>query len=289
MSRALRAALLLAIAALLCAARSWALQLPDDRGRAIAFDQPPRRIVSLLPSLTETVCALQACERLVGTDRYSDWPASIARLPKVGGGLDPDLEAIVRLHPDLVLLGTDSRAAARLEALGLKVFAVEAQTYADVRRVTRRVAAILGAAGADRLWAQTQEQVAQAAATLPPRARALRVYFEVSGELYAAGAGSFIGDTLARLGAVNIVPASLGPFPKLNPEFVVRAAPDVIMETQREATDFSRRPGWSALRAVREHRICAFDRGRAAVLLHPGPRIGEAARLLADCLREQAP
>ena len=89
------------------------VQLTDDRGRSIALAQPPRRIVSLLPSLTESVCALGQCARLVGVDRYSNWPDSIASLPRVGGGLDPSIEAVVALRPDVVLMATSSRSAAR--------------------------------------------------------------------------------------------------------------------------------------------------------------------------------
>jgi iron complex transport system substrate-binding protein len=100
-------------------AQAQAVQITDDRGRAVMLPRPPQRIVSLLPSLTETVCALDQCHRLVGVDRYSNWPESITRLPQVGGGLDPNIEAIVALRPDVVLLATSSRASARLEQLGM--------------------------------------------------------------------------------------------------------------------------------------------------------------------------
>ena len=77
-----------------------AYQVTDDRGVSVSFAQPPRRIVSLLPSLTETVCALGQCDRLVGVDRYSNYPDRVKKLPQVGGGLDPNIEAIVALKPD---------------------------------------------------------------------------------------------------------------------------------------------------------------------------------------------
>ena len=87
-----------------------ALELVDDRGVRVVLDHPPQRIVSLLPSLTEMVCDLGQCRRLVGVDRYSNYPAHVRSLPKVGGGLDPSLELIVGLRPDLVLLATSSPA-----------------------------------------------------------------------------------------------------------------------------------------------------------------------------------
>ena len=108
---------IVATLALLCVmalAPALALQVTDDRGMTVNFAQTPRRIVSLLPSLTESVCALDQCQRLVGVDRYSNYPASVQRLPKVGGGLDPNIEAIVALKPDAVILAISSRASERL-------------------------------------------------------------------------------------------------------------------------------------------------------------------------------
>ncbi len=87
--------------------------LLDDRGAAVAVLPVPQRIVSLLPSLTESVCALGQCAKLVGVDRYSDYPASVRSLPMVGGGLDPNIEAIVALSPDLVLVASSAPGTER--------------------------------------------------------------------------------------------------------------------------------------------------------------------------------
>src|SRR5688572_25539015 len=120
---------------LAAAAGAHALQVTDDRGTRVDFAQPPQRIVSLLPSLTEFVCALQACDRLVGVDDYSNHPAWVRSLPHVGGLEDARIESIVALKPDLVLVPTSSRALDRLQSLGLKVLALEPRTFADVQRV----------------------------------------------------------------------------------------------------------------------------------------------------------
>ena len=204
-------------------ARAQPVQVTDDRGRAVTLPRPPQRIVSLLPSLTETICALDQCHRLVGVDRYSNWPESVTRLPQVGGGLDPNIEAIVALRPDVVLMATSSRASARLEQLGLAVVALEPKTHADVQRVMGKLGQVLAVPDAQRVWRHIDAAVEAAAQSVPPTAQGVRVYFEVNRGPYGAGASSFIGETLTRLGARNILPASLGPFPKLNPEFVVRA------------------------------------------------------------------
>lgn len=296
--RALRSLALLLLALALPAGAAAATQaqsvsVRDDRGRVLELAQAPQRIVSLLPSLTESVCALGQCRRLVGVDRYSNWPeAELAALPKVGGGLDPSIEAIVALRPDLVLASTSSgRALDRLEALGLNVVALEATTHADVRRVLGVVGALLGLVpqqGAERLWREIDAGVQAAAATLPPRARQARVYFEVGRGPYAAGAASFLGQTLTRLGARNVVPAALGPFPRLNPEFIVRADPDIIMLGNRMQA-LAPNPGWAGLRAVREQRVCAFDQRQLDLLVRPGPRLAEGARIMARCLADKAP
>jgi iron complex transport system substrate-binding protein len=264
-----------------------ALQFTDDRGINISLTQPPQRIVSLLPSLTEMVCALDQCQRLVGVDRYSNFPASVRALPQVGGGLDPSIEAVVALKPDVVLMAISARAGERLQALGIKVVALEPKTHADVRRVLETMGVLLGVQDAQRVWRVIDAGVSAAAQSLPSAARSTRVYFEASSGPYAAGESSFIGETLARLGVKNIVPSSLGPFPKLNPEFVVRANPDLIMVGDTNYIGMEQRPGWSSMRALREQRVCLFNRDEADMLVRPGPRMAEGARIMARCVTDK--
>lgn len=201
----------------------------DDRGAVHRFAVPPQRIVSLLPSITESVCALGACARLVGVDRYSNAPAQVDALPKLGGLDDAQVERIVALKPDVVLAGTSARVTDRLESLGLAVVLLESKTHADVQRSLGLIATLLGTPSeGDRVWEGIQRDIAIAAARVPLALRGQRVYFEVASAPYAAGTASFIGQTLVRLGLGNVVPAELGPFPKLNPEFVVRSRPDIV-------------------------------------------------------------
>ncbi len=256
----------------------------DDRGVRVTLQAPPRRIVSLLPSLTETVCALGACERLVAVDTYSNWPPPVRALPHVGGVDDAQVESILALRPDLVLAATSTRALVRLESLGLTVLALEPRTLEDFRRVAGQLDRALGTVNAPGLLQRVDSALAQAAGTLSPSQRGVRVYFEVSSAPYAASESSFIGQLLGRIGASNVVPGSMGPFPKLNPEFIVRADPQVIMVTDRASGDVSLRPGWSALSAVRAGRVCAFTPAQSDVLVRPGPRMAEGARLMVACI-----
>ena len=274
--------------AIVCAAQ--AIVLRDDRQVDVTINQPPQRIVSLLPSLTETVCALGQCQKLVGVDRYSNWPERIAHLPRMGGGLDPNIESVVAVRPDLVLMATSARGAARFEALGLKVLALEPNTYNDVRRVMQIVAKALAVpeVESERAWRSIDEAVNAAVQSIPTQAKGQLVYFEVGPAPYGASESSFMGQTLDRLGARNILPASLGPFPKINPEFVVRAQPDLIMVGDSSFAEMATRPGWQNMRAIRSQRVCHFKAEESDVLMRAGPRMDEAARLMVQCLINKA-
>ena len=278
-------ALALCLLGLLSSA-AQAVSVLDDQQQAITFTSPPQRIVSLLPSLTETVCALGQCHKLVGVDRYSNWPESVRGLPRMGGGIDPNIESIVAQKPDLVLLAGSTRGVERLQSLGVKLLRLEPRTHADVQRVLRSVADALGlpAAEAERVWRGIDAGVQAAVDSIGAQARSQRVYFEVSPTPYGASESSFIGETLQRMGVRNILPASLGPFPQVNPEFVVRAQPDVIMAGDSSRAGMLQRPGWAQMRAVRDGRICAFPPEQADIVVRAGPRMAEGARLMAQCL-----
>lgn len=274
---------------LLCCCLHSAVQayqvLGDDR-QVVDMARAPMRVVSLLPSLTETVCVLGSCNRLVGVDRYSNWPVSIQNLPRLGGGLDPNIEAVVSVRPDIVLMAGSTRGAERFESLGLTVLKLEPRTRSDARRVLFTVAQVLGLpeAIARTTWQSIESGVQHAASQLTNVARAQRVYVEVSPAPHGASEASFIGEMLQTLGVANILPAAMGPFPLVNPEFVVRAQPDVVVVGDSSRQSMLQRPGWSGLKAFHEGRVCVFAQAQADILVRAGPRMAEGAQLLVDCL-----
>ena len=267
-----------------------AIVVTDDRQLDVVISKPPQRIVSLLPSLTETVCALGQCKKLVGVDRYSSWPESVHKLPRMGGGIDPSIESVVAVKPDLVLMGTSARGAERLKALGLTVLALEPRSHADVHRAIQIIGKALDVPirETDLVWTNIQNALDTTAQSIPLEAKGKRVYFEVSSVPYGASESSFIGETLQRLGVQNILPGSLGPFPKINPEFVVRAQPDIIMVGDSNFADMVSRPGWKNMPALRMERVCQFKKEDANILVRPGPRLAEAAQLMAQCLIDKS-
>ncbi len=294
-ARTLALAAMAALAVAPCvgrAAAGSAFVVRDDLQREVAFVGSPQRIISMLPSLTETVCALGACDRLVATDRFSNWPVQVKDLPKAGGLDDASIEAIVSLKPDLILISRSQRITERLRELGIRTFALETESYADIGRTVTVVGRILGVP--ERATTLNQN-IDAAVREIADRAMARRrgegpsVYYEVDHPPYAAGPKSFIGELLARLGARNIGTADLGPFPQLNPEYVVRHDPDVIFVSAAEVPRLAERPGWDRIRAVREHRLCSFSPAVHDSIVRPGPRVPDGMRALAECLERVAP
>lgn len=263
------------------------VSVTDDRGVVVVFDKPPQRVISLLPSLTESVCALGKCSALVGVDRFSNWPKSIQNLPKLGGIGDVNIERIVQLKPDVVLLEKASPVIARLNGLGIKTFALDIKSMGDEERALKKLDAVLGTAESGRVWNQIQQQVMRAHKQISFNGKEIRVYFEVNPAPFAAGRNSFIGEILSQLNLINIIPESLGPFPKINPEFVVQAKPDVILLAASTAAEVQKRPGWGSIPAVSKNQICVFTSEQNDILVRPGPRMGEAALIISGCIQEK--
>lgn len=243
------------------------------------------RVVSLAPSVTETVYALGAEDRLVAVSSFCNYPEAARRLPRAGDYLHPSVETIVALRPEVVIgVPTPGNQAAveTLRGLGVNVVMVAEHTFQDTWEAIRTIGAWLGRAQeAERLIAEVQERiegVRQRAVRQPRR----RVLFVVGHDpLVVAGGGRFI-DELIRVSNGENVGAIRGlEWPRLSLEAVVAAAPDVIIdgamgsEAGRKLAEY-----WSAytsVPAVRDGRVRAH---RSDALLRPGPRLGLAAEEL---------
>ena len=263
----------------------WPIGVVDDLGREVRLAAVPQRIVSLVPSHTETVCALGACDRLVGRDTWSDHPAQVLALPDLGSAFAPDLEAIVALRPDLVLVDEYSGAVDALAPLGLTVYAGTPQRLEEVFETIERLGSLLGArTEAAVLAGRLRGELDGVAAVVAGRSRP-SVFYEVDPAPYSVGPDGFIGRLIELAGGANILPAELGDFPLVDPEFVVAADPQVIVLADApygvDLAALRARPGWAELAAVRDGRVIEVTLAQVNVLSRAGPRIGEALRLLA--------
>lgn len=266
------------------------VRVVDDTGAVLMLNKPPQRVVSMLPSLTEVVCDLGHCQHLVGVDRWANWPASVRSLPRLGGLEDPNVEGIVALKPDVVLVSSASRLATRLRQLGVNVVQLDTTDLPGVQRVMRKVAALWGdTAVADARWRELQAQLAQAARMVPAGWQGARAYVEVSRTPFAAGQASYVGQVLQHMGLGNVVPASLGAFPQISPEFVIKARPDWVVVSKGDLPHLQSRPGWAGLSALQGRRWCALGPEQMDLLARPGPRLGQAALMLAQCVTALPP
>ena len=232
---------------------------------------------------------LGACDRLVGVDRFSNWPESVTKLPHLGSLGSFNVEAVAALQPDLVLMAGDGPLVKQLERLGVPVLVLSPQRHADVADTLARLALVLGLppARAQQVWDDIRRELHDLAESLPARDRGLRTWVEIDPAPWLAGPDSFLGETLALLGLANVVPAGSAPFVPMSREWALQADPQlfVISDPQRQGLAALRaRPGWSRLPALREGRVCLFDGPDLDALVRPGPRLAEGARLLRDCV-----
>ena len=270
------------------AATTYPLTLTDDLGRRVILQAEPRRVVSVLPSTTETLCALGLCERLVGVDDYSDFPASVSKLPKVGGLYNPNIEAMVALKPDLVVVSKYGKLAESLAAAGITVLAINPETYDEVFSKTLVLGRVMNReAQAKILVIQMRRDIAKIEILTKNAVRKPTAYYEVDPTPYTVGPNSFIGVLLGKAGAVNIIPASLGDFPKISPELVVQQNPQLILGVNLATA--KARPGWANIAAVKSGRVTAIVPGSALdnLLTRPGPRLPLALAALAKIVHPE--
>ncbi len=277
-------------------ANPYPLSVTDELGRTITLEQEPLRIVSMIPSHTESICALNACDKLIGVDSFSDYPEQVLELPKLGGGLTgfdggPDIEAIVALQPDLVLVSEYGELADILVNAGLSVYAGSPQTVAETYEIIRVLGLLLNReAEATALVTGIQANiaaVAQMTANLAP----VSVYYEIDATPFSVGPESFIGTLIAAAGGANIVDASLGDFPMLDPEFVIATDPDIIILANapygESLESLAARPGWASLTAVQEGRVYELSEEIASMTGRAGPRIAEVVLHFASLFHPQ--
>lgn len=283
------ALLLQALASPATAGDSFPLSIRDDRGVAVRLDAPPRRVVSIAPSLTEIVFLLGRQEVLAGVTRYCNFPPAAASLPKVGGVSDPDVERVIALSPDLVLCTTDGNPREKvraLEEMGIPCFAISPQDLDSVFAAIRRVGVLLGVADRGETEAAALRRRAE-------RARATgrgegpespRVLFAVStSPIIAAGSGTFMDELVRLSGGRNVAAGLAGRYPRLSVEDIVALRPDVVFVAgmagvERFPEEVTR---WKEVPAFRDGAVVTLD---GDIVTRPGPRLVAALELVSGAI-----
>jgi len=279
------------------AGTAYPASLTDDAGRAVTLPAEPQRIVSLAPSNTEIVCALGACDRLVGVTDFDDYPAEVAGVQHVVINAAVDVELVVAANPDLVLAAgnelTPSSVITELAGLGLPVLVVYPGSLDEVITTVQLVGAAIGAADATQTLVATmqanRDAVLAAVAGLPRP----RTFYEVGvyeGVIYTAGAGSFLGSMIDLAGGEPIFGDSLTTAIAL--EDLVAADPDLILlgdatyDPSITPESVAARSGWGTMTAVVNGQIVVVLED--LIITRPGPRIIEGLAALARAIHPEA-
>jgi iron complex transport system substrate-binding protein len=244
-----------------------------------------QRIVSLAPSVTETLFALGFGNSVVGVTTYCDYPAEARKLPKIGGFMNPSLEAIAAKRPDFVIgvsSATDPVKAREMERLGLKVTLISLASVNDILSAIKSIARLLGSPEAgeklvDKITLQFDE-IKKRVASAPRRTTLLAVGLR---PLVVVGGKNFINELIFLAGGENIAGNADQPWLNLPDEYVVAKAPQVIIEAGMGSERGDSAKHWGDLKsipAVREHRVYAYQSDK---ILRPGPRIGEGLEEIA--------
>jgi iron complex transport system substrate-binding protein len=269
-------------------------QVTDEVGRTIRVPQDIHRIVSLAPNLTETIYALGLQDRLVGDTDYCDFPPEAQQKPKVGGAVNPSLEAIAALHPDLVLVTKNLNRLETVEALaeiGIPSYATDPHTVEAIITSIARLSSLLGAPEAGSALATDLERHVSALHerldSLPRRRVLFIVWIE---PLISIGKETFIADALRDAGGISVIDSSQN-WPQVSLEEVVRLQPEFLIFVEshfsappHQADALSDLPGWRLLDAVRNHRYATIS----DAINRPAPRLVSAVEDLARQLHPNA-
>lgn len=262
----------------------------------------PQRLISLAPSVTETLFALGLGDRVVAVGDYTFWPAEALKKPRVGGLIDPNLERITALRPDLaILLPSERDIGTKLAPLGVATLIVHNESLADIETSFRTIAARCGVPDsgeklAARFHAELQPRPRSAGASGAAAPKVLMVVERQAGrlgELYAAGPGTYLDELLGRLGGKNVFGDAPNLYPQASLEEIVARKPDLIFELRSDAPDEAARRAliadWQPLATVP-----AVKEGRIRVIagnftLIPGPRLPQLYRAMAAALDQPSP
>ena len=276
-------------------AKAAPLVVKDEAGRTVEIPQPVKRIISLAPSVTETIYALGLQDRLIADTDACNFPPAAQKLPKVGGPFTPNLEVIVSMKPDLVVVAANSgnrkETADALDLLHVPTYATNANTVDDVLISIARLGDVLGAGEQGRALSESLRVRLQDLHRRLEHTTPTRIFFVVWHEpLMSIGQDTYIADAMRRAGAESVIPIKEG-YPRVSWEEVVRAQPEYLVfgssrpeEITAMMANVRNLPSWRDLKAVEENKVVIVNDG----INSPAPRIVDAIEELARRVHPEA-
>lgn len=261
----------------------------DDRGEELEFEQAPETIVSLIPSNTEIVFALDAGDQLVGVTDYDNYPEAAQDIERVSDSVEFNAEKIIQLDPDVVLAystGEAPPALSQLEDADIPVFVIESATsFDEVYGDIEQIASVLAKEekGAEVIKGiQTQIEDVQERLAAVDEQKEVYVEISPSPEIYTTGKSTFQQEILNHAQVTNVF-EDLEGWPNISEEEVITRDPEVILTTvsyvEDAVGDIEARDSWSNVEAIENDEVHFID---SDITSRPGPRIGEAVQLVAE-------
>jgi cobalamin transport system substrate-binding protein len=264
----------------------------DGDGDTVRLTHAAQRVVSLVPSATDIIVALGGKVQIVGRTRY-DRDTSLASIASVGGGVDPDLERMVALKPDLVITWAPSKSSVlreQLHAQHIATYATPTRDTAAFFAVESALGALIGRDSAARALATAiRDTMAAVHAAVAGRPTPSTLYLIWGDPPMTVGPHTFVGELIGVAGGRDLFDDATTDWPRVSMEAIVERAPDVVVvavgeDAQRGAERMRDAPGWRSLGAVRAGRVVPVP---ADLMERPGPGLGRAARILAQAIHPE--
>ncbi len=271
--------------------------LTDAAGRSVTLKGIPTRIVSLAPSNTEIVCALGACDKLVGVDQFSDFPALVKTLPKLSDGFNPNYEQVIAAKPDLVLVASISSpdVVKKFDELKIPTLMIGAvnSSFESVKQDIQLVGKAIGAElQAAQVTADMDKKLAELETKLAAAKTKPRVFWELDAtdpaKPFTPGPGTFVHEIIVLAGGENIAGNAASPYIQMNAEEIIKANPEVIILSDAAygvaPESVGKRPGWDVIDAVKKNKVFPIDDN---LVSRPGPRVVEGLEAAAKLIHPE--
>ncbi|MBI4209052.1 MAG: cobalamin-binding protein [Deltaproteobacteria bacterium] len=261
--------------------------ITDEMGRDVAVPSKIERIVSMAPNITEILFALGVGEKVVGVTDYCDYPEAARRKPKIGGFINPNLDAVVHLEPDLVIATADGNPPemiGKLQQVRIPVFVINPRSLWDVLSTIRRLGDLLGTPIQASQRVQTLEQRIQEVEKSAQGKDRVRAFLILAKDpLITINDETVFGSLVMVAGGFNVAGNSPIRYPRYSWEALLLADPEVLVFADEERPNLSSKR-WRRLSAVQKGGVCFIP---IDLLERPGPRLVEGLELLTQCLHKK--
>lgn len=268
------------------------VEVSDDLGRKLRFDEPPSRIVSLAPSITETLYFLSLGDKVVGVTRYCNFPPEAQKKTIIGGVIDPNYEIMTSLKPDLIIMTVEGNTREnfnKLSELGFKIFVTNPRNFNGIFKTILDFGKIFGIESKAKHLVDSLRAELDKVRKLNIVEKKPKIFVVLSlNPLMTAGKNTFINEIIERAGGLNIAGTLKQNYPILNREEILKVNPDIIILTESnvERDELLRQfPEWKHINAIRENKVFKVD---PDILFRPSPRVILATKIIAQMINKSS-